>query len=122
MSAPAAAADWLIEALVALLLVASGVLSLLAAIGLLRFRTFYQRLHAAALVPTLSVWLVTIASIVYFWRQPGGLVLHQIVVPVLLAITVPVSTVLLMRVALFRSSGGSGGGGRSSDQAADEPR
>ena len=103
---------WLVEGLVALLLAASGVLSLLAAIGVLRFRTFYQRLHAAALVPTLSTWLVAIASIVYCWWHPSGLVLHQIIVLVLLAITVPVSTMLLMRVALFRG----GGGGAAADE------
>lgn len=92
---------WL-EAIVAALLVTSGVFTLAAAWGLVRLRSFYQRMHPPALVYVWSSWCVTLASIVYFSAQGNGLQLHVWVIIVLLSITVPVATVLLSRAALFR--------------------
>ena len=95
--------QWLADGAVALLLLASGVLVLLGAIGVLRWPTFYQRMHAASVIPTAATWCVALASIIHFSSAHSeGLVLHQLVVLLLLAITVPVSTMLLMRAAIFR--------------------
>lgn len=92
----------IVEALVALLLLASGAVVLAGAIGVLRMRNFFQRMHAASLIPTLGIWCVALASMLYFSVLRETLVLYQVVVLVLLAITVPVPTMLLMRAALFR--------------------
>jgi len=45
---------------------------------------------------------VALAGAVYFSTLQGRLALHPLLVPVFLAITVPVTTLLLARVALFR--------------------
>ena len=104
MSAAAPGLQWLADGVVALLLLASGALVLIAAIGVLRLPTFYQRMHAASVIPTAATWCVALASIVHFSTAGSdGPVLHQVVVLLLLAITVPVSTVLLMRAAIFRA-------------------
>ena len=92
---------WL-EAIIAALMVASGALSLIAAIGILRLRDFFQRLHPPALANTLAAWCASLASITYFSFAEGGPVLYPIVLNVLLAITAPITTALLARAALFR--------------------
>lgn len=91
-----------VEAGVALLLLASGVLALIGALGLLRLPTFFQRMHAPAVVGTLGVWCVALAAIAYFSLQAGQPALQAWLIVVLLAITAPVTTLLLARAALFR--------------------
>ena len=90
------------EALVALLLVFSGVVVLAAALGLLRLPDFFLRMHAPALLYTVATWSVTAASILHFSVAAEGLALHVWLVIVLLSITAPVTTLLLARAALFR--------------------
>ena len=82
------------------LLLASGGLSLIGALGLLRLPDFFQRIHAPALATTLGTWCATLASIVHFWVTDFGL--RGTVVVILLALTAPVTTVLLARATLFR--------------------
>ncbi len=90
------------EAVVALLLVSSGVVVLVAALGLLRLPDFFQRMHAPALASTLAAWIVTFASILHFSTRGGGLTLHLWLIIIVLSITAPVTTLVLSRAALFR--------------------
>jgi multicomponent K+:H+ antiporter subunit G len=91
-----------IEIVVAVLLLASGVLSLLGAVGMLQLRSFFQRMHPPALANTLATWCAALATIVYFSALAATLVLYPWVIVILLAITAPVTTALLARAALFR--------------------
>jgi multicomponent K+:H+ antiporter subunit G len=91
-----------IEAAVALLLVASGLLSLVAAVGLVRLPDFFARMHPPALATTLGTWCMALASTLSFSSSEGRVDLHAWLVVLLLAITVPITTVLLARAALFR--------------------
>ena len=91
-----------IEAIVAALLVASGLFVVISAVGFLRLRGFFSRLHPPALAYTFGTWSVTLAGVLYFSVVEGRLVLHPWLIVIILAITVPVTTVLLARVALFR--------------------
>lgn len=95
-------ATTLSEALVAVLLLASGVLSLIAALGLLRLRDFFQRMHAPALATTFGTWCAALAAIVYFSTLGSQPALRAVLLVVLLAITAPVTTTLLARATLFR--------------------
>jgi multicomponent K+:H+ antiporter subunit G len=97
----ASVSPW-IEVIVAIFLVASGLLALTGAIGLVRLRDFFQRMHPPALASTLAAWCAALASVVYFSALESGLVLYPLVVNVLLAITAPVTTVLLARAGLLR--------------------
>jgi multicomponent K+:H+ antiporter subunit G len=92
----------MIELLVAALLLASGVLVLVAAIGLVRLPDFFQRMHAPAIAYTLAAWSVALASIVHFSMLESRASLHVWLIVILLAITAPVTTLLLARAALFR--------------------
>ncbi|MFL6580549.1 MAG: Na+/H+ antiporter subunit G [Burkholderiales bacterium] len=91
-----------VEAITGLLLVASGLFSLTGAVGLIRLKDFFRRMHPATLAYTLGAWCVTLASIVFFSALEARLSLHVWVIIILLAITAPITTILLARAALFR--------------------
>ena len=93
--------NW-VEAVVALLLVLSGIVVLIAGVGLWRLPDFFLRMHAPALASTLAAWIVTFASIIYFSNAGLGLTLHTWLIIIVLSITAPVTTVVLARAALFR--------------------
>lgn len=92
-----------IELPVALLLLASGLFSLVGALGMLRLKDFFQRMHPPALAYTFGAWSVTLASILYFSWVEARLALHPWLIIILLSISVPVTTLLLARAALFRA-------------------
>ena len=100
---PALALPLWVEIPVALLLLASGVCVLAAALGLVRFKSFFMRMHPPALTFTLASWCVTLATIFYFSALEQSLALHAWLIIILLAMTVPVTTIMLSRAALFRS-------------------
>jgi multicomponent K+:H+ antiporter subunit G len=90
------------ELLVALLLLSGGALALTGAIGLLRYGDFFRRMHPPALAATLSAACVTLASSIHFTVLEQQLALYPLLINALLAITTPVTTVLLARAALER--------------------
>lgn len=99
-----------VEWLVGGLLVFSGLLALIAAWGLVRFPDFYRRMHPPALVSTLGTWAAAGATIVYLSVLEQRIDLNPWLLVILLAMTVPITAVLLARAALLRhrSSGKSG--------------
>ena len=83
------------EIVVAVLLLASGVLVLVAGLGLWRLPDFFLRMHAPSLASTLAAWVVTLASIVHFSASGQGLSLHVWLIIIVLSITAPVTTIVL---------------------------
>src|SRR3546814_6455648 len=57
-------------------------------------------MHPPALAYTLGTWCVAGAATLYLSVLEGRAALHPLLLPVLLALTVPVTTVLLARVSL----------------------
>ncbi|GMU71484.1 MAG: Na+/H+ antiporter subunit G [Betaproteobacteria bacterium PRO3] len=98
MSGVPAWVEWVTAALV----VASGLATVVASLGFVRLASFFDRMHPPALASSFGTWAVVAASIVYFSALEGVPVLHAWVIPILLAITVPVTTVLVARTAIFR--------------------
>ena len=92
---------WL-EAIVAVLLVSSGVFVVISAVGFLGLPDFFLRMHPPALAYTFGSWSVTLAAILYFSTVEARRMLHPWLIIIMLSITVPVTTLLLARVALFR--------------------
>jgi multicomponent K+:H+ antiporter subunit G len=90
------------EIVVSVLLLVSAVFTLAAAWGLVRLKDFFQRMHPPALAFTWAAWCVTFASILYFSLAFGELQLHVWLIIILLSITVPVTSILIGRAALFR--------------------
>lgn len=91
-----------VEAMMAVLLVLSGVFVVISAIGFLRLQDFFLRMHPPALAYTFGSWCATLASILYFSMLEARPMLYPWLIIILLSITVPVTTLLLARVALFR--------------------
>ena len=84
-----------------LLLVGTG-LALTGSFGLLRFGSFYERVHAPTLGTTLGVGCVLAAWTLFFSVLQARLVLHGVLIAVLMAATTPVTLMLLARAALYR--------------------
>jgi len=101
LTAPELVPYW-VELLASLLLVASGILALTGAIGLVRLRSFFDRMHPPALGATLATWCACGASLAYFSALQGRPVLHAWLIVILMCITVPITTILLARAALLR--------------------
>lgn len=87
---------------IAVLLVIGSTLTLLGNIGLLRFRTFYERLHAPTLGVSWGTAAIILASMLMFSLHLGRPVIHELIVGVFVMITAPVTLMLLGRAALRR--------------------
>ena len=77
-------------------------LTLVGAIGLLRLKTFYERMHAPTLGATWGAGGVLLSSIVFFSVLQSRLVLHETLIAVFATVTTPVTLMLLARAALYR--------------------
>ncbi len=84
------------------LAIAGSALSLLGTIGLTRFKTFYERVHAPTLGTTLGMALVLTASVVWFTIVERRFMPREILIGLFLTVTTPVTLILLARAALFR--------------------
>lgn len=87
---------------IAVLLVAGGLLALIGSIGLLRLRNFYQRLHAPTLGNTLGCGCILVASILFFSFTDGHVELHEVLITMFVVMTAPLSAMLLTKVGLYR--------------------
>ncbi|KQZ96516.1 cation:proton antiporter [Mesorhizobium sp. Root157] len=88
--------------LTAFFLILGSGLTLLGAIGLLKFERFYQRIHAPTLGTTWGAGGLLIASIILFSALQSRPVLHEILIAIFITVTTPVSLMLLARAALYR--------------------
>lgn len=87
---------------VALLLVLGATIILVGALGLLRLRTFYQRMHGPAITVTLGAGCVLLASMLYFTVAQSRLVIHELIITVFILLTAPVVAMTIMRAAVYR--------------------
>ncbi len=93
---------WLEIVVAALVLLGAG-MALLGATGLLRLPTFFERLHAPSIAATMGCWCIMHATVIYFSVADGSLALHALLIAGFVAVTVPVTSIFLMRAALFRA-------------------
>jgi len=77
-------------------------LTLIGALGLLRLKTFYERMHAPTLGSTWGTAGVLLASIIFFSVLQSRPVLHEVLIAVFVTVTTPVTLMLLARAALYR--------------------
>ncbi|QBE62140.1 monovalent cation/H(+) antiporter subunit G [Pseudoduganella lutea] len=87
---------------VALLLVLGATIILIGSLGLLRLRTFYQRIHGPAITVTLGAGCLLLASMLYFTVAQSRLVIHEIIITVFILLTAPVVAMTIMRAAVYR--------------------
>lgn len=93
--------EWL-ALVIAVLAVAGAGLFLLGVFGLVRLKSFYDRVHAPTLGATLGMALVLLASWLYFGAAQGRWLPRELLIALFLTVTTPVTLILLARAAVFR--------------------
>lgn len=88
--------------LVGICLVGGAAITLAGTIGLARFQTFYQRIHAPTLGTSFGAAFVLLGSMIFFTVTGGRPVLHELLILVFVVVTTPVTLMLLARAALYR--------------------
>ncbi|HET9717361.1 MAG TPA: monovalent cation/H(+) antiporter subunit G [Pseudolabrys sp.] len=86
----------------AMLLVVGATFTLIGSLGLLRLRTFYQRVHAPTLGTTLGTTCIAIASMIYFSTLGTRPVLHEVLIVIFITTTMPIALMILVRGAVLR--------------------
>ena len=99
---PEAMPLWAEITIAALVLVGAGI-ALVGSLGLLRLPTYFERVHAPAIIATLGMWCIMHASFVSFSLLGHRLALHPLLIALFVAVTVPITNIFLMRAALFRA-------------------
>jgi multicomponent K+:H+ antiporter subunit G len=88
--------------LVAAFLILGAGLALLGSFGLVRLRSFYDRIHAPTLGVSWGTAGVVIASMILFTTLQSRPVVHEILIGIFVTVTTPVTLMLLGRAALYR--------------------
>lgn len=87
----------------AVLVVIGSTLALLGTLGLVRLKSFYDRLHAPTLGTSWGAAGILLASMILFsWQQGDRVILHELVIGIFIMVTTPVTLMLLGRAALHR--------------------
>ena len=92
-----------VDALTAALVVVGAVTAFVGVFGLLRATTFFQRVNPPRFVARGATWAVTLATVVQASFVTARPYLHAVLIPGFVALTAPITTVLLTRAALFRA-------------------
>ena len=87
----------------AFLLVCGGLLTVIGSLGLLRLKDFYARIHAPTMGSTLGTGCVLIASMLVSSAVAGRPVIHELLITLFIVLTSPVTAMLLMRAAIYRT-------------------
>ncbi len=88
--------------LTALLVLSGAIITAIGSFGLIRLKSFYQRVHAPTLGTTLGAGCILIASMVCFSVLQSRPVIHEILIALFVTLTTPVTLMLLGRAALYR--------------------
>jgi multicomponent K+:H+ antiporter subunit G len=87
-----------------ILVVLGAFLAFSGALGLLRLKTFYERVHPPTMGTTLGTGLVLVASMLYFTTTESRPVLHEVLIGLFMTLSTPVTYMLLVRAALHRDN------------------
>jgi multicomponent K+:H+ antiporter subunit G len=91
-----------VAAVVGVLSVVGALFTLLGCLGLVRFNTFYARVHAPTLGTSFGCIAVTLASMIYFTVSGQRPAVHEVLIVLFVSVTTPVTLMLLARAALYR--------------------
>ncbi|WP_332065204.1 monovalent cation/H(+) antiporter subunit G [Bartonella sp. CB189] len=83
------------------LILGSG-LTLIGAIGLVRFSNFYERLHVPSVGMTWGAGSILISSFLYSMFIDHRFIFHEILLMIFVLVTAPVTSMLLSQAAAYR--------------------
>jgi len=87
-----------------LLLIAGGLLTVIGSVGLVRLPDFFARMHGPSLGNTLGAGCVLISSMLTSSALLDRAVLHELVIAACIFINSPVTAMMLMRGAVYRTA------------------
>ncbi len=88
--------------LVGLFVLGGAAFTLIGSFGLLRFKSFYERVHPPTLGTTLGAMLIILGSVICYSVLQTRLLLHEVLIAGFVTLTTPVSLMLLARAAIYR--------------------
>lgn len=88
--------------LTSIFLLIGAALTLIGSIGLVRFKSFYERIHAPTLGTTCGAGGILIASIIFFSVLQSRPILHELLITAFVVVTTPVTLLLLSRAVIHR--------------------
>lgn len=91
-------AEWL----VATLIVIGAGFALVGSWGLVRLPSLMERLHGPTKVSTLGLGAILVASVLWFHLARGVWTTHELLIPVFLFLTAPISANMIAKVHLHR--------------------
>jgi multicomponent K+:H+ antiporter subunit G len=91
-----------VDAVTGVLVAAGGLAALIGSLGVLRLGSFFQRVHAPTLGATAGTGCLALATVAQVSFARGQLFLHAALIAVFIALTAPITTIFLMRAAVFR--------------------
>ncbi len=83
-------------------LLAGSCFVLIGALGLLRLPNFFQRIHGPPITISVGTGCLLIASIAYFSGLQSRPVFHELLITAFILLTAPVTSMLIMRAAVYR--------------------
>ena len=86
-----------------LLLVTGGLVTLIGSLGLLRLPDFYARMHGSSMGTTIGTATVLLASLLVSSAATGRPVIHELLITVLVVMSAPVSSMMLLKAARHRA-------------------
>ena len=93
--------EWL-QLVIALVVLLGAAVTFIGTVGLVRWASFYQRIHAPTLGSSLGAALILLASSLHSSFSLGRPVLHESLILIFILVTTPVTLMLLARAALYR--------------------
>ena len=98
-----------VDVLTSALVLVGALAAVIGSLGLLRMRTFFERVHTPTLGATVGTWSFALATAVQVSYLRGQPFLHALLIAVFIALTAPVTTLFLTRAAIFRERHEGGG-------------
>ncbi len=93
----------IVEILVSVFLVVSGIFGLVGSYGLIKLKDSVQRLHAPTKATTLGVGGVLIASMIYFSVKTGEISFHELMITLFLFLTAPITANFIAKAYMARN-------------------
>ena len=84
------------------LLVLGGLTTLIGSLGLLRLPDFFSRTHGLSMTNTASAGAILIASMLTSSALIGRPSLHELLIALLVVMSAPVTSIMMLQAALYR--------------------
>jgi multicomponent K+:H+ antiporter subunit G len=87
----------------AILLVIGGLVTVIGSLGLLRLQDFFSRMHGPSMGNTIGTGCVLVASMLITSALARRPVVHELLITLFILMSSPVTSIMLMRAALYRN-------------------